>query len=98
MPSRGDSETEILLGNKHLLAIFFVIAILLGVAITGGYMVGRNSSEKRPVTASAAAPDVAAAQSSPSSLETHSVPAATAPFAETPSAEPAAPHKADAHV
>lgn len=102
MPSRSDSETEILLGNKHLLAIFFVIAILLGIAFTGGYMVGRNSGEKRSVTASAAAPDVAAAQSAPSSLETHSVPPATTPAAETAPTEPApretAPHKADAHV
>ena len=73
MRSSSASETEILLGNKHLLGIFFVIAILLGVAFTGGYMVGRNSTEKRPATVSAAMPD-AATPTTPSSLETHSVP------------------------
>ena len=73
MRSSSASETEILLGNKHLLGIFFVIAILLGVAFTGGYMVGRNSTEKRPATVSAGTPD-AAAPPTPSSLETHSVP------------------------
>src|SRR6476661_6553778 len=73
MRSSSASETEILLGNKHLLGIFFVIAILLGVAFTGGYMVGRNSTEKRPATVSAGTPD-AATPTTPSSLETHSVP------------------------
>lgn len=76
MRSSSASETEILLGNKHLLGIFFVIAILLGVAFTGGYMVGRNSIEKRPATVSAGTPDAAATPTAPpSSLETHSVPA-----------------------
>ena len=74
MRSSSESETEILLGNKHLLGIFFVIAILLGVAFTGGYMVGRNSAEKRPATVSAGTPDAAATPTNPSSLETHSVP------------------------
>src|SRR5690242_15898279 len=42
----NDSETEILLGNKHLLGIFFVVAILLGIAFTRGYMVGRGSVDR----------------------------------------------------
>jgi cell division protein FtsN len=46
MSSTSENETEILLGNKHLLAIFFVLAVLLGIAFTGGYMVGRNSPDK----------------------------------------------------
>ena len=74
MRSSSESETEILLGNKHLLGIFFVVAILLGVAFTGGYMVGRNSAEKRPATVSAGTPDAAATATNPSSLETHSIP------------------------
>ncbi len=41
----SEEETEILLGNKQLLGIFFVVAILLGIAFTGGYMVGRGSGE-----------------------------------------------------
>src|SRR5690242_20156125 len=95
MRSSNNSETEILLGNKHLLGIFFVIAILLGVAFTGGYMVGRNSAEKSAekgaATVSAGTPDAAATPATPSSLETHSVP--------PPSGDAAgAPQKADTHA
>jgi cell division septation protein DedD len=96
MRSSSSSETEILLGNKHLLGIFFVIAILLGVAFTGGYMVGRNSAEKRPATVSAGTPDAASTPATPSSLETHSVPAD--PSAGAPADMAVAPHKADTHA
>jgi cell division septation protein DedD len=95
MRSSSNSETEILLGNKHLLGIFLVIAILLGVAFTGGYMVGRNSTEKRPATVSAGSPDVAATPAtSPSSLATHSVPASPPQKTDTPVAESAPPQEA----
>ena len=73
MSSTSENETEILLGNRHLLAIFFVLAVLLGIAFTGGYMVGRNSSEKTAVI-SASATDPAA--STATSLETHALPPA----------------------
>jgi cell division septation protein DedD len=63
-----------LLGNRHLLAIFFVLAVLLGIAFTGGYMVGRNSPEKKPAVLSAAGSDPAA--STATSLETHALPPA----------------------
>jgi cell division septation protein DedD len=73
MSSTSENETEILLGNRHLLAIFFVLAVLLGIAFTGGYMVGRNGSDKKPATLSASAADPAAATSS---VETHALPPA----------------------
>jgi cell division septation protein DedD len=41
-----ENETEILLGNKQLLGIFLVVAVLLGIAFTGGYMAGRGSGKK----------------------------------------------------
>ncbi|MBV8573173.1 MAG: SPOR domain-containing protein [Acidobacteriaceae bacterium] len=70
----SESETEILLGNKQLLAIFFVVAILLGIAFTSGYMIGRNGSKKAPQTAVAdATPAAAPAGSSTSGGETHAV-------------------------
>ena len=75
MSSTSDTEREILLGNKHLLTIFFVIAILLGVAFTGGYMVGHGSPEKK--MAFTTTPDApAASQAAPtpaSSVPTLSV-------------------------
>jgi cell division protein FtsN len=76
MSSTSENETEILLGNRHLLAIFFVLAVLLGIAFTGGYMVGRNSSDKRPAAATPSATDPTAGQTA-TSLETHALPPAS---------------------
>jgi cell division septation protein DedD len=42
-----DGETELLLGNKQLLGIFFVLVVLFAVFFTAGYMVGRNSGESK---------------------------------------------------
>ena len=80
MSSTSETETEILLGNRHLLAIFFVLAVLLGIAFTGGYMVGRNSPDKKPTGVMVTASDAASSSVSPSasSLETHSIPPAGA--------------------
>lgn len=70
----NDRESEILLGNKQLLGIFFAVALLLGVAFYGGYMVGRNSSGKKTATTSETA---VAAPSNPENVsagETHTIP------------------------
>lgn len=68
----SENETEILLGNKQLLGIFFAVAVLLGFAFTGGYMVGRGSSEKKSPTA-AATPGPATPSTNAAGGETHSV-------------------------
>ncbi|HEY3739116.1 MAG TPA: SPOR domain-containing protein [Bryobacteraceae bacterium] len=36
-------EFELVLGNKQLLSVFFIVVILLGVFFTMGYIVGQNS-------------------------------------------------------
>jgi cell division septation protein DedD len=71
----SEKETEILLGNKQLLGIFFVVAVLLGVAFYGGYMVGRGPAGKTPVSAPATTETAATPKQSPSAGETHSFPA-----------------------
>lgn len=74
----SDSETEILLGNKQLLGIFFVVAILLGVAFYGGYMVGKAAPSKS--TAPVGAQQTASTSTVPptsSGGETHTVPGDT---------------------
>ncbi len=74
----SESETEILLGNKQLLGIFFVVAILLGVAFYGGYVVGRGSAVRKtaPVAAEAPVAEQSATPANPGTGgETHSVPA-----------------------
>ena len=55
MPRNDDGEFELILGNRQLMSVFFIVVILLGVFFTMGYIVGRNSS---PV----GAPEVAARQ------------------------------------
>ena len=44
MPRNDDGEFELVLGNRQLLSVFFIVVILLGVFFTMGYIVGRNSS------------------------------------------------------
>jgi hypothetical protein len=39
-----DGEFELILGNRQLLSVFFIVVILLGVFFTMGYIVGRNSA------------------------------------------------------
>ena len=44
MPKNEEGEFELILGNKQLLSVFFIVVILLGVFFTMGYVVGRNSA------------------------------------------------------
>jgi hypothetical protein len=52
VPKNDDGEFELILGNRQLLSVFFIVVILLGVFFTMGYIVGRNST---PLTADVAA-------------------------------------------
>lgn len=83
----SERETEILLGNKQLLAIFFVLAVLLGAAFYGGYAMGKSAGARAAAAAATPAQPAEAPATSlnvPSSGgpsaptsggETHSVPA-----------------------
>lgn len=89
MPKNEDGEFELILGNRQLLSVFFIVVVLLGVFFTMGYIVGRNSSppmtaetrktEQSPILIPSAA---AGTQQPPAS--TTPAPAVTAPPAETP--------------
>jgi cell division septation protein DedD len=78
VPTNEDGEFELILGNRQLLSVFFIVVILLGVFFTMGYIVGRNST---PLTA-----DVAAArkETKPPVVES------PAPAPVAPSSPPAA--------
>lgn len=91
-----DGEREILLGNKQLLGIFFVLAILFCVFFTAGYMVGHSTGGKSPVdTVAAAKPatpgnvDGQTADGQATGGETHAV---------TPDAPESAPESASAVI
>ena len=53
MPKNEEGEFELILGNRQLLSVFFIVVILLGVFFTMGYIVGRNST---PLVASGTDP------------------------------------------
>lgn len=72
MLRKNESDREILLENRQLLGIFFAVVVLLGVAFTGGYVVGKGSAAKKQQPR--AVPAEAAHTAAPIG-ETHSIPA-----------------------
>jgi cell division septation protein DedD len=88
--TQADGEKEMVLGNKQLISLFFVVVALCGVFFAMGYMIGRKTST--PVTANldANAPAPVASQSPvPRSQESE-------PPCETAGEEPQAPSPAPA--
>ncbi len=73
MLQTGENETEILLGNKQLIGIFLVIAILLGVSFTGGFLVGRGSPQKKSTATAAPAAETASNESAKAGGQTHTL-------------------------
>jgi cell division septation protein DedD len=90
MPNNVEGEFELVLGNKQLMSVFFIVVVLLGVFFAMGYVVGRNLA---PETASAA-PDkpieVASALPKPVTPAAEPAPAAPVATAEPPAAAPVA--------
>jgi cell division protein FtsN len=68
-----DGEKEILLGNKQLLGIFFVLVILFVVLFGAGYMVGRTSSGKNTTETAVEAKSAPAEPADANSGETHAL-------------------------
>jgi cell division septation protein DedD len=59
VPKNEEGEFELILGNRQLLSVFFIVVVLLGVFFTMGYIVGRNSGPAANVdVASAGKPEV----------------------------------------
>ena len=44
MPHNEEGEFELVLGNKEMLSVLFIVVVLLGVFFAMGYVVGRNSA------------------------------------------------------
>jgi cell division protein FtsN len=45
MPGREDGEFELILGNKQLLSVLFIVIVLLGVFFAMGFLAGRSTGE-----------------------------------------------------
>jgi cell division septation protein DedD len=92
LPKNEDGEFELILGNRQLLSVFFIVVILLGVFFTMGYIVGRNSgtvtAELTPVPGVDARPP--AAEAPARTPESTPAPAPTTPT-ETAPQQPATP-------
>lgn len=62
MPSRSNEEFELVLGNKQLLSLFFVVVVLFAVFFSFGYTVGFSRGQQDRVIAAtsnvAAKPEV----------------------------------------
>jgi cell division septation protein DedD len=101
VPKNEDGEFELILGNRQLLSVFFIVVILLGVFFTMGYIVGRNSApaateiaathrETKPPSVDSGARQPEPAPPAPSSSPVES-PSPRSPSSEA--ARPAAPPK-----
>ena len=89
MPKNEEGEFELILGNKQLLSVFFIVVVLLGVFFTMGYIVGRNSPL---ATADGALPDkVDKKEPKPLVVDSASTRETPAPVKETPVHESPAP-------
>ena len=95
MPKNEDGEFELILGNRQLLSVFFIVVILLGVFFTMGYIVGRNSgavtAELTPVPGVDARPPATDAPAK----ATDPAPAPPAPTETAPQQPPPAPPVAE---
>ncbi len=84
MPKNEDGEFELILANRQLLSVFFIVVVLLGVFFTMGYIVGRNSGPAPVDVASAHKPeskpmvvDSPAPQEAPTPTPVQSAPTST---------------------
>ena len=76
MPKNDDGEFELILGNRQLMAVFFIVVILLAVFFALGYIVGRPSPlVTAPEVASRHAETQPAAAETPSSKRETATPA-----------------------
>jgi len=78
MPKNDEGEFELVLGNRQLLSVFFIVVVLLGVFFTMGYIVGRNtSSEAAAQMAAIPGQPLVVESETPATAKTSSPPAAT---------------------
>ncbi len=92
MQKNQEGEFELILGNRQLLSVFFLVVVLLGIFFTMGYIVGRSSGPGANVeVAPARKPEVNPLVVDSTAPKSEPPAAATAPARENPpaAAEPA---------
>jgi cell division septation protein DedD len=84
--TQTDGEKELVLGNKQLISLFFVVVALCGVFFAVGYMIGRNTSKAATAAADSAPVAATAAQAQESEPPRETVATDTPPsHVDTPS-------------
>src|SRR5271170_1948963 len=86
--TQAENEKELILGNKQLISLFFLVVAMCGAFFAFGYIIGRNGA--KTTVAAATASDTGAAAGS----TTSPAPASETP-AENPPAASATPATAD---
>jgi len=97
VPTNEDGEFELILGNKQLLGMFFVVVVLLGVFFVMGYLVGQKSAplaiadnsrkpDTKPLVVESPAPKQADQTAPEASVTPSAAPVTTAP--QAPEAPP----------
>lgn len=92
MARNDDGEFELVLGNRQLLSVFFIVVVLLGVFFTMGYIVGKNSA---PVLADVQKKSEPLTVDSPAPAEPAPAVAANADSAPTGTAQQLPPDTSD---
>jgi cell division septation protein DedD len=88
MARNSEGEFEMVLGNKQLLSLFFLVVVLFGVFFSLGYMVGRSVGPTPTLAAQPASGEPARSpEPAPPSVETRPSPTPAAP-PEAAQAEP----------
>jgi len=90
LPKNEDGEFELILGNRQLLSVFFIVVILLGVFFTMGYIVGRNSGTVTAEVTPTPSVDARPASETPTRAP-EPAPAPPAPAESAPQPAPAPP-------
>jgi outer membrane biosynthesis protein TonB len=90
MARNEEGEFELVVGNRQLLSVLFVLMVLFAVVFTLGYFIGRNTAPEAGMTASAAKPATEASShpkpepASPATQAPVEVPPAEGEAAATP--------------
>ena len=88
MARSEEGEFELILGNRQLLSVFFIVVILFGVFFTMGYIVGRNSTPLGPDVATASKDSKPVVVDTAGRTPDRTPPAPSAADAETSNREP----------
>ena len=83
--TQADGEKELVLGNRQLISLFFVVVALCGVFFAMGYLIGRNST-KGIVASAASGEEGSAANAAPASAPAAPAPTDAAPSSRIPAA------------